>query len=373
MCIAIYSPANARLLSATEFNESMRNNPDGMGLAYVGCGGTFRIVKSLLRGDVIYAEYQKAHKNGANCILHFRKATHGAISEENCHPFYNGDSEVYVHNGVLTFHKLPESEVDSKALSERIFRYLPEDWYDIPDVRKMVERYLGGSKVIILRLDGEVRILNDSSGHWHDNLWFSNSTYKKWVPIQAFKKPYKSYSYLYGRNDGWQDSWNYHSYGQQKKTEQMDLSFRQDQPKALPKPNADDWYKRKAIRIVSGKSVDYGSKQAILSSPPVLDTKSTFTVYYNDDDYDEYPHLFLAYDLDNVCSYCIRDDDLLDPAIEPIFLEDKDNDVLCAICNRVVFPTSPKRRGLRFDKVTGLCLTDHNFDIEDVDWNTIGF
>jgi len=218
MCIAIFAPADSELIPAESFNNAMANNEDGMGIVFVE-NGEFRIAKTLTRCDVIYDEYIYARSIGAACLIHFRKATHGQVTEQNCHPFYNGEDEVLVHNGVLSLHELPSHEVDSRMLPSRVLQHLPKDWRNLPDIVEMVESYLRGSKVCLMDREGEVTILNEGDGHWSKGNWYSNRSYS-YDKSKYSKSPIGNYNYPNFSSDrgfygGWTDVW-----GEEKKKEE---------------------------------------------------------------------------------------------------------------------------------------------------------
>lgn len=65
-----------------------------------------------------FEEFRRRNEYSARCLIgHNRKATKGAIIDENAHPFVEGH-HILVHNGILINHKkIADTEVDSHALA----------------------------------------------------------------------------------------------------------------------------------------------------------------------------------------------------------------------------------------------------------------
>jgi hypothetical protein len=333
MCIAIYSAGDGELLTTEAFNESMRVNDHGMGIAWIGDDGQFKVVKTLHRGDIIYRAYQAAHDVGKDCILHFRKATHGDKTTENCHPFYNGEDEVYVHNGVLNFYEQPDNAVDSALFGERILSHLPSDWMRMPDIVRMIERWLDWSKIIVLRKDGDVTILNESKGVWEEDkgLWYSNTSYrppfrpkkmgkgKYNLPVKHEDRRSVRDDYGFGRSDYWTTEW----YGRETKQEELDLP-------------------------------DKGTFRSI-----VEDDDPFAEFYPNGYDYQGY----------EICTYCIPMEWVDAPACYPIFFDEDStfNSYECCSCTMLITRGSPKRKTVAFDRDTHTVMPDAIENLEDVE------
>jgi predicted glutamine amidotransferase len=99
------------MLKHSELESMYYSNPDGIGLA-VRFNKHWEILKGLV--DASDLKYLYKDLQSANEIVgHFRLATHGAISNENCHPFAISecmdtaskcesiDLGVLFHNGVI--------------------------------------------------------------------------------------------------------------------------------------------------------------------------------------------------------------------------------------------------------------------------------
>ena len=333
MCIAIHSPADSRQLTVDEFNNSLRRNPDGIGLLYAE-DGEFKIIKTLTRGDLVWNEYLKAHKRGLDTLVHFRIATKGGVEIENCHPFMHRDDLAYIHNGTLPLIDIPDSESDSRLFAERVLDHLPDNWWDIPDILRMVERFTNGSKICFMNRLGQVFILNESAGHRKDGIWFSNYGYVE------RKKTAIGFS-------GWGDSYGFYDDG---------WKTRQDK-------NGKKWeskYGYGSVKHTEKRSVEKEEPKMELDS--VEDYETDYESLFNSD----YPAGFLQFGY-FICSYCATHPEYntkQDQSLIPVFRLDDDEDnrlpKTCEVCNITITDNSPvcKTFGL-WSRITG-CPEDDN-------------
>ena len=175
MCCILYIPSGVKTPPITTLKAIHRANPHGIG--FVDADGNN--LKTLDLSCFLQAVKQR-HTDAA-CIIHFRLATHGSISEKNCHPFYDEAHNVwFAHNGVL-----PIRSHDDMTDSEIFFRerFLPM-YHAIVDGKRpdlldqdkaalwrYVERQRGTSRFIFMRGDTVVKL-----GQWHtrNGVYYSN-------------------------------------------------------------------------------------------------------------------------------------------------------------------------------------------------------
>lgn len=332
MCIAIYSPASANPLSRENFNAAMRSNRDGMGLAFVGQDGKFRIIKSLTRGDVIYDEYDIAHKAGHDCLLHFRIGTHGSVNEDNCHPFVVSENELMIHNGVIRGVTIPKDQTDSQAFAEQVLRELPEGWETKPGLRKFIEYSLLGSKVVILRRSGGVVILNEQSGHWKDGIWYSNHSYIPYgnsKSVTVWDKESKSWKDVQSRNTSGSASGHYNG---------KNISDRMSKGKKGKKKKSKHNDEKSYLgRLYDDFWQDAGSR--------VQSATNGFKFLRPDDgvDYYVYPDMF-EYKGGKYCTHCMIDGLVFDAGVEPNWFAHSEDTYVCDGCNVTIDSESPKRQ-----------------------------
>lgn len=168
MCCILYIPSGVKTPPITTLKAIHRANPHGIG--FVDADGNN--LKTLDLSCFLQAVKQR-HTDAA-CIIHFRLATHGSISEKNCHPFYDEAHNVwFAHNGVL-----PIPSHDDMTDSEIFFREGFLDALDSsrigfhdPDLWRYVEQVRGSSRFIFMRGD-IIRML----GQWHERqgVFYSN-------------------------------------------------------------------------------------------------------------------------------------------------------------------------------------------------------
>lgn len=99
MCCILYIPSGVKTPPITTLKAIHRANPHGIGFA--DADGNSCKTLSFRR---FTKEIQKRHRDAA-CIIHFRLATHGSISEKNCHPFHDTATDIwFAHNGFCPSH-----------------------------------------------------------------------------------------------------------------------------------------------------------------------------------------------------------------------------------------------------------------------------
>ena len=80
-----------------------------------------------------------------------------------------------------------------------ILQKLPKTFLIDTILIKLIEGFIGTSKLAFLKSDGSYKIVNESLGHWEDDVWYSNSSYEDTI------RCYGGYSgYGFG-NDYWKE------------------------------------------------------------------------------------------------------------------------------------------------------------------------
>jgi hypothetical protein len=91
------------------------------------------------------------------------------------------DNVAVLHNGVINCVIKDKKMSDTAAFVRDYLGNLPRNWQDNEFLWDMVEDYCSGSKLVVLTNDPEAEysayIINESSGHWADGVWYSNSSY----------------------------------------------------------------------------------------------------------------------------------------------------------------------------------------------------
>lgn len=184
------------------------SNPDGFGFA-ISTGKTIIKAHSMKFEEVAnkFTDLRATHNGPA--LFHFRWATHGAETIDNCHPFALGDdpSSVMAHNGILPV-AIPKGDKrsDSRVFAEDVMPGIGGiTSLDDNDYFAQLAKWASGSKLAFLTVHDEAKfdwyIINEKDGHWDKDMWWSNSSYKH-APITYSTRPYSDAI-------GWSDSWDY--------------------------------------------------------------------------------------------------------------------------------------------------------------------
>ena len=166
MCLIIYNETGAAY-TKDQIANAYDTNDDGVGIMWVE-DGEVQVLKGLYsKEDTLKLMEQFVD---VPHVIHFRMATHGGIKAELAHPFRashdDADNHVWLmHNGIMHSMGEHEGESDTSAFARQV-RQTCEDMdttdvlFDEYHMETMEEWIGGGNKVIFLRGDGELSILN---------------------------------------------------------------------------------------------------------------------------------------------------------------------------------------------------------------------
>lgn len=169
MCCILYIPAGVDTPTIATLESVYLFNRHGIGFA--DADGNSCKTLSFRR---FTKEIQKRHRDAA-CIIHFRLATHGSISEKNCHPFYDEAHNVwFAHNGVLPIvskNDMTDSEIFFREVFVPILNEVYDGDIDAPGLWQFVDRRRGSSRFIFMHGD-DIRML----GQWYERqgVFYSN-------------------------------------------------------------------------------------------------------------------------------------------------------------------------------------------------------
>ena len=179
MCMLIYVPAT-KAVPEDYLRSAFQDNDDGIGVMsalgvekFVGR----KALKKARRHLRILADVGVEH------AIHFRWATHGAVSKDNCHPFELPDGNGFVmHNGVLSeYAKYATGMRSDTALFVADLQGAGDDagyW-------KAIGETIGAAnKLCVMMGNGQFHIVNEDSGEWLDGIWYSQ-VYS--LPLSASK------------------------------------------------------------------------------------------------------------------------------------------------------------------------------------------
>jgi Glucosamine 6-phosphate synthetase, contains amidotransferase and phosphosugar isomerase domains len=175
MCVAILKPAGKYL------------DPDDLCLAHQansdGCGFTVRCPQGLLtrKGLWSFAEFWRQFEpyQHLDALVHFRWASMGVVTAENCHPFAVFKELALIHNGHFGGYGGKEKS-DTREWMELVLRPLLKHdptALDTPVVRRLLEASIGRSKVALLGT-AKTYILGGDKEDWEDEIWYSQREYR---------------------------------------------------------------------------------------------------------------------------------------------------------------------------------------------------
>lgn len=201
MCIAIFKPKNI-IIEKDILKTCSENNPDGIGFAYIKDNKI--IINKYMDFDDFYSDYSKVEITSP-MLIHFRIATHGKVSVQNCHPFRLNSRMALVHNGIISGYGDRETKSDTLDFIEKVIGNISYKMWKNPSFRELVGNAIGYSKFCILDVSGNHYIINEQKGVWVDGVWFSNTSYKPKVTyIKTSDKDDKTWD-MYGNET--YDSW----------------------------------------------------------------------------------------------------------------------------------------------------------------------
>ena len=174
MCLIIYSESG-KLPTRADFFEAAECNPDGIGI--MSTDGVHKFIgKRKTRRAWRYL--QQIASDGAPFGVHFRWATHGRVSRENCHPFPIGDSDAYLmHNGILWTHAMATDDKSDTAVfaAEVAPAILSLAYSDRAEYLQKMGREAASNRLLIMRDAGRAfDVVNPYLWTKDDGILYSN-------------------------------------------------------------------------------------------------------------------------------------------------------------------------------------------------------
>ena len=185
MCVLVAKAKNARKITEQEIINCANSNPDGFGMAWVE-NGKVKTMRTFNVNEIIRKNDQL--RDDQAIIYHFRIATHGSISKNNCHPFLSKEQNIaFAHNGILNI-----ANHNDWTDSETAFRFiflpiLKHNSISSSEFNNVIETIIGSSKFAFLQGDETLttfgNFIKEDGG-----ILFSNSSYKsrEWFGCNSF-------------------------------------------------------------------------------------------------------------------------------------------------------------------------------------------
>jgi hypothetical protein len=204
----MYRPKGV-VVANSVYEEAFRRNGDGGGFCYVDevkGGGKDIIVEKGFMNMAAMQEALDKHR-GKEMLIHFRRASAGGVSKENCHPFdffsesFPWYSFAIIHNGTLPFRSTNTKSDTSCFVSDILEPVLDRDpyYFDHGPSTWIMERLIGlNNKILIMRYNAKdketkVYILNPEQGVKYRGCWMSNESFLPPPPVKTWSPPVGGY------------------------------------------------------------------------------------------------------------------------------------------------------------------------------------
>lgn len=189
MCLAIHKPKGF-VVPKDYLRAGFYSNCSGSGFMYHD-NGKLNVVKGLFSFREFYEQVETAGQENHDMSFHFRAATHGPVSDENCHPYAMCDGKfAMLHNGIFRVPMKLQNLSDSGNFAHFILEPAIKNG-SYKDIKKIHDHPLWGwGAVVLMSANGEVIIYNEEMGGWDDGVWYSNGAYKygSYVPSKYFEE-----------------------------------------------------------------------------------------------------------------------------------------------------------------------------------------
>lgn len=188
MCLAIFKPGNL-VIPEAHLKTGWQRNCDGAGFAYVK-DAKVQIVKGFMTLKEFLASYNQHFNDNKHSpfLIHFRIRTYGGKTPGNTHPFPIKGGAL-IHNGSIS--GVGSSSIDGDSDTALFARkYADVLSYDtLKKHKKDFEDAVGYNRIAFLYDDKSYIILNEHSGEWHDDIWYSNDSYRGSSSVFSDRNP----------------------------------------------------------------------------------------------------------------------------------------------------------------------------------------
>ena len=177
-----------KITDPDKLREGYDHNNDGWGIAYVARDSREICIRKSVTKFHHFAENFKRvvdeKEKDSPILVHFRLATHGARDSSMCHPFRVAHGWAMAHNGILPAYPGDKKMSDTahfineriNPLFQRIGAQAPFEEKWIAEMGAEIGKY---NKLVFLTQGGGWIVVNSDQGHWEDEVWYSNCSYKE--------------------------------------------------------------------------------------------------------------------------------------------------------------------------------------------------
>jgi hypothetical protein len=176
MCIIAAKPMGLPWPGMKYMRNCFKNNSDGAGIAWADADG-LHIKKGYFAWKPLWQDLKALEEYPV--LLHCRLATHGSISEANCHPFLLKNGLAMAHNGIISIPPLVPDMTDSESFGKKCLEpFMVEELLEQRMIDTL-ETAIGSSKIVMLHGSGAFILLNGHMGEEFEGVWFSNNGYRE--------------------------------------------------------------------------------------------------------------------------------------------------------------------------------------------------
>lgn len=184
MCLIFTNPAGSEPLAEEIIRDIFTRNKDGYGVMYVQDGALY-IDKATGTIEEAINFYNTYAALDVDTVFHFRYKTHGAISDDQSHPYVvlaneeTGEAIALMHNGVLKTGNY--GDVTKSDTWHFIKDYLTPIAEETPSILfndafcNMLGELIGSNRFVLLNEKGNMKIVNEGQGITWGDRWFSNT------------------------------------------------------------------------------------------------------------------------------------------------------------------------------------------------------
>lgn len=170
MCVIIWAPDGS--IPTKHIINAMHHHQDGWGFAVV-TGVKVSVYKTLHFREFFRAWYNRV---AGPVLFHARTASHGKVTQSNCHPFKLKNHHLVVaHNGIIPgFGHATLS--DTRDFLDKIIEPMSKWFLEEEGIRAAISAAIRASKMVFLDQDGKATIINEHLGTWFEGCWYSNNS-----------------------------------------------------------------------------------------------------------------------------------------------------------------------------------------------------
>lgn len=181
MCLIAYQPSGVGMLDKAAMRNGWDGNSDGAGYMFAA-NGKLTIRKPFWKFKQFWKSYKSDYAANPQSafVLHFRWSTHGAMDSVNTHPHELCNGRIgLVHNGMLPIEPPFKSDIsDTVYFCRTVLAHRPLSQLMSEDYGVILAELIGvANKFVLLDELGNVSIVNEKSGLWDGDYWFSNASY----------------------------------------------------------------------------------------------------------------------------------------------------------------------------------------------------